>query len=428
MNRDIFIRTGSLCLRSACATLLLGAATGAQADDASDLAKALADTRPLVDIRLRYEEVDQTGITESANAPTLRARLGGETGAFLDTKLLVEGEGMFRLDRDYRPDNAVPTYTQYPVVADPENYVLNRLQLQNTALPGTTVTLGRQVILLDDQRFVGNTGWRQNEVTFDAVRVVNTSVSGLVVDATMLDKVHRIYGVDSPQGTYTGDSYLVNVSYELSFGKLTGFSYLLDFDPINGLTGALDPRRGSTSTTGGRFAGAWPLDAVKLGYSVSYATQKPRGDNPLSFRNDYFAAELKAGYRGLTAAVGDENMHGNGTAGFATPLATTHLFDGWADKFLVTPANGLDNRYGSLTWAAGRVLGLDALSTSLIYRAFAAERIDASYGHEYDVSMTGKWHHYTGLVAYADYVSAPSTPTAIARDTTKFWAQMEYQW
>ena len=59
--------------------------------------------------------------------------------------------------------------TSYPVVADPENYDLNRLQLTNSSLPGTVITLGRQRILLDDQRFVGNVGWRQNEQTFDAL-------------------------------------------------------------------------------------------------------------------------------------------------------------------------------------------------------------------------------------------------------------------
>ena len=57
--------------------------------------------------------------------------------------------------------------TTYPAVADPETYEINRLQLTNTRIPMTTVTLGRQRIVLDDQRFVGNVGWRQNEQTFD---------------------------------------------------------------------------------------------------------------------------------------------------------------------------------------------------------------------------------------------------------------------
>lgn len=398
------------------------------AEDSGSFLTALEQTKPLVDIRLRYEEVEQTGIADNAHAETLRARLGAETGKFLGTSLLAEGEAMIRLDRDYRPDNAVATYTQYPVVADPENYGLNRLSVTNTSLPQTAITVGRQRILLDDQRFVGDSPWRQNEVTFDAARLVNRSLANLTIDLTFLNKVHRPYGADSPQGTYKGDSYLANVAYQWSFGKLTAFAYLLDFDPIAGLSGALDPRRGSTSTYGGRFAGAWPVSRVKFGYVASYASQRPRGDNPLKFSNDYFLGELNVTFAGVKLAAGEEIMQGNGTVGFATPLATLHFFEGWVDKFLTTPANGIKDPYGSLSWTGAHLLGLDTLSTTVIYRSFSAERVDTNYGSEWDFALSGKWHHYAALLQYANYTAASATPIAIARNTGKFWAQLEYVW
>src|SRR5581483_4839607 len=384
------------------------AAVPAYAEGSTDIVAALAQTRPLVDIRLRYEEVEQTGIIENAHAETLRARLGAQTGKFLDTQLLVEGEAMLRLDRDYRPDNAVPTYTRYPVVADPENYVLNRLALTNTSLPQTAITLGRQRIILDDQRFVGNSGWRQNEVTFDAARIVNQSITNLTVDLTFLDKVHRLYGADSPQGTYKGDNYLANVAYQLPIGKLTAFAYVLDFDPIQGLTGALDPRRGSTATYGGRFVGAWPVAGVKLGYVVSYAWQESRADNPLMFSNDYFMGELSATAGPFKVAVSEEVLQGNGTVGFATPLATLHAFQGWADKFLVTPPNGIKDPYATLAWNGSHLLGLDTLSATVMYHSFHAERVDANYGSECDLALGAKWHHYAALLKYANYTAAKS--------------------
>jgi len=400
----------------------------ALADDSGSFHAALAQTRPLIDLRVRYEEVDQTGIAHNANAETLRARLGAETGKFLDTSLLVEGEAMFRLNSSYRPDNSVAHYTQYPVVADPENYALNRLALTNTSLPRTAVIVGRQRIILDDQRFVGNSGWRQNEVTYDALRVVSKPVGRLTLDLTFLNKVHRVYGGDSPQGTYKGDSYLANISYQLPIGKLSGFAYLLDFDPIAGLTGALDPRRGSTSTYGGRFVGEQPISAIKLGYAVAYAWQKQRADNPLIFSNDYFLGELNASMAGFKAAIGDEIMHGNGTVGFATPLATLHLFEGWADKFLTTPANGIKDLYGSLGWNGKKLLGLDSLSATVVYHRFDADRISTNYGSEWDLAVSGRWHRFSGLLKYAEYSAAGTTPLAIARDTRKFWAQLEYLW
>ncbi len=404
------------------------AALPAHAEGSTDIVAALAQTRPLVDIRLRYEEVEQTGIIENAHAETLRARLGAQTGKFLDTQLLAEGEAMLRFNRDYRPDNAVPTYTRYPVVADPENYVLNRLALTNTSLPQTAITVGRQRIILDDQRFVGNSGWRQNEVTFDAARIVNQSITNLTVDLTFLDKVHRIYGVDSPQGTYKGDNYLANIAYQTPIGKLTAFAYLLDFDPIRGLTGALDPRRGSTATYGGRFVGAWPLAGVKLGYVVSYAWQESRADNPLTFSNDYFMGELSATVGSFKVALSEEILQGNGTVGFATPLATLHPFQGWADKFLVTPPNGIKDPYATIAWNGSHLLGLDTVSATVMYHSFHAERVDTNYGSEYDLALSAKWHRYAALLKYANYTAARSTPVALARDTSKLWAQLEYVW
>jgi hypothetical protein len=407
---------------------MLGAPPILADDSSSSLAAALEQTKPLVDIRLRYEEVQQTGLVDNAHAETLRARLGGETGKFLDTSVLAEGEAMIRLDRDYRPDNAVASYTRLPIVADPENYVLNRLSVTNTSLPQTSLTIGRQRINLDDQRFVGSSSWRQNEVTFDAVRVVNRSVTNLTVDLTFLDRVHRVYGVDSPQGTYKGDSYLGNIAYQLPPGKLTAFAYLLDFDPITGLTGALDPRRGSTATYGGRFVGSWPVGLAKVGYVASYAWQKSRDDNPLKFSNDYYIGELNFSVGGVKLAGGEEIMQGNGTVGFATPLATLHPFEGWADKFLTTPANGIKDAYGSVGWTGSHLLELDSLAATAVYHSFEAEKVAVSYGSEWDFVVTGKWRHYAALLKYSSYTAATTTPAAIARNTSKLWAQLEYIW
>ena len=58
----------------------------------------------------------------------------------------------------------------YPVVSDPDVTQLNRLQLAWTPNSYLTTTVGRQRILIDDQRFVGNANWRQDEQTFDAVK------------------------------------------------------------------------------------------------------------------------------------------------------------------------------------------------------------------------------------------------------------------
>jgi hypothetical protein len=418
---------------------LVIAATNAQASGVSPIMGALGETKPLIDARLRYEYVDQQGVGTSAtyhpaDAETLRLRLGFETGKAWSTSLLAEGEFLTPLRTDYRPDNAVAKKTNFPVVADPEAYELNRLQLVNTALPDTTLTLGRQRIILDDHRFVGNVGWRQNEQTYDAFRAVNKTVPNLIIDVTYLNRVNRIYGPDSPQGDYKGDTYLANVAYQTPFGKLTGFAYLLDFDPITrfaGLTaaqaGPLNPARSATQTYGARFAGERALSKIKLSYAASYATQSDWERNPLHFSNDYYLLEANATYRQFTFGAGVESLGGNGTVGFATPLATLHKFQGWADKFLTTPANGIDDTYGSFTYLMKGVGPLDTLSATAVYHEYQSERGHQDLGSEWNYQLQGKYQRLVGIIKYADYAASNRTPVAY-RDTQKFWVELDFVW
>src|SRR3546814_14835229 len=57
--------------------------------------------KPLIDTRMRYENVDQDGILEKADALTIRARAGFELGLSKDFSFLVEGEGTLALNEEY---------------------------------------------------------------------------------------------------------------------------------------------------------------------------------------------------------------------------------------------------------------------------------------------------------------------------------------
>jgi hypothetical protein len=282
------------------------------------------------------------------------------------------------------------------------------------------VTVGRQRIVLDDHRFVGEVGWRQNEQTFDALRVVNRSVPHLTLDVTYLDQVNRVFGRESLQGRYYGDSLLANASLDTAPGKLTAFAYRVAIDPLAGVPGAV---RDSSQTHGLRFAGTQPVDAVKLSYVVSYATQQEAGRNPLSFDLDYSLGEIKATYKAYSLGAGIEILAGNGVKGFTTPLATLHRFQGWADKFLTTPVDGIDDRYVTAGFSRQRWAALDVFSVAVTYHRYAAEHGSLRYGTEANVQALAKWQHFTGMLKYADYRAERALT-----DTTKWWLQLEYVW
>jgi hypothetical protein len=385
---------------------------------AGEVAPAAPVLKPLVDLRLRYEGVDQQPLAEDAHALLLRARLGFETARFAGTTLLAEGEFLWPLKNDYRPDPAIPSLLAYPVVADADTQELNRLQLTNTSLPGTTLTLGRQRINLDDQRFVGNVGWRMNEQTFDALRAVNRSVRNLTVDVTWVDQVNRVFGQDSPQGKYDGNSFLGNVAYQFRPGKLTAFAYLVEIEPLAGVPAAV---RDSSATLGVRFAGDRAIGTSRFSYLASYATQKEYADNPLDFELDYYLLEVGATLRQLTVAVGYEVLEGDGIKGFTTPLATLHRFQGWADKFLATPVNGIEDRYLSAGWTAKSIGPLESLAATVVWHEYRADATSLRYGEELNLQLQAKRGRFTGLVKYADYRAR-----GLLTDTSRLWLQVEF--
>jgi len=435
-------------------TLVLAAAvtTLCNVAHANPITGALGESKPLADLRLRYEWVDQakapgaTTPSSTANAFNLRARLGFETGKAWNTSLLVEGEFVTPLEDNYRFDNAVPGYTKYPIVADPEAYEMNRFQLTNTSIANTTITLGRQRINLDDQRFVGNVGWRMNEQTYDGLRIVNKQLkNNLTIDFTYANKVNRIYGPESPQGVYKGDLEFTNISYQFGLGKLTGFDYMLNFKPLPngqfpGLAAAaanpLNPARVSTHTWGGRFAGTKVVSKIKLNYAASYAKQERYGSNPAAtnYDNDYYLGELTGTFRQYTLGGGVERLSGDGTRGFATPLATLHKFQGWVDKFLTTPDKGLKDTYATGTFAIKGIGPFETLTLTAMYHDYYSTRGNVSYGHEWNAVAAAKWQRFVATLKYGDYgivkpVQAVTGNAATTlTNTKKFWAQIEYLW
>ena len=120
-----------------------------------------------------------------------------------------------------------------------------------------------------------------------------------------------------------------------------------------------------------------------------------------------------------------ELMEGDGVKGFTTPLATLHKFNGWADKFLATPPNGLEDKYltGAVTLKAVGVF--ETLTLSAAYHDYEAERVDAGYGEELNVSLAAKIKKVNVMLKFADFEEG-ALPAA--RATQKVWGQVEFVW
>ncbi|MBI1197933.1 MAG: hypothetical protein GC203_08720 [Phenylobacterium sp.] len=380
-------------------------------------ALALADTPPgklILHMRLRNETVDQDGFGKDAEALTLRTRFGYETPAWKGFKALVEGENVTALAEDY--NSTTNGKTRYPVVSDPEGTELNRAQVSWSGAQGDAV-VGRQRLILGNARFVGNVGFRQNEQTFDAAKASFKATKDLTFTYAYIDKAHRIFGRHSAQGEWNSDSHILQVDAKTAWCQLTGYGYLLAFK---------NAAAQSNATWGARFAGAHPLrNKLALTYAAEFAHQTDYRNSPTSFSLDYL--DLGLGVRGPAAwaSVGLERLDGDGRRGFATPLATLHAFQGWADVFLVTPPAGVRD----LNLRAGGVVKVGPRNTPVKLQAAAHEFTDDDgsrrYGRELD------------LLAGAPITSELSAEVKAAifdgaqpgfADRTKLWLTLEYRY
>lgn len=370
------------------------ACTNASAEQ--PLIASITQGKLLVDIRTRYEAVDDDNCTacagQDADALTVRARLGYETGYWNDLSLLFEFDQIWSLgSEDY--NSTRNGETTFPVVADPEMTQLNRLQLSYATDFDTKIVFGRQRLLFGNQRFVGNVGWRQHEQTFDALTFVNTSLPDLTVTYSYVNRVNRVFGPDAPipasgqADHFDSNSHLADAIYVgIPNVKLEAYGLLLDLEQ-DGPSPATALKL-STATFGLRAEGKWNVEeGWTLQAAGEYAHQSDYAANPLSVDLAYWLAEAGVGYEGFTLLAGREVMEGDGAIGFSTPLATMHAFDGWADMFLTTPVNGLTNSYVKASYTANEALGLKSMTANVIYRDFATERTDIDIGTELDASL-----------------------------------------
>lgn len=371
----------------------------------------------LADLRYRFEHVDQDGIANDANAHTVRARLGFQTGKVWDLQFLAEAEGVLAFNDDF--NDTVPNRPAWPTVADPEDLQINRLQVEWTGLPQTTVTLGRQRMNFDNQRFIGGVAFRQNEQTFDALRVTNTSIDNLTLTYAYINQINRVFGEESTQGAFEGDTHAFNAGYLVKgWGTLTGYAYLIDLQEL---------ATQSTATYGARFAGKHDLgEGFGAQYALEYARQSDYADNPGHYDLGYWLVEAGVSKSGFTLLGGVENLQGDGTRGFSTPLATLHKFQGYADVFLTTPANGISDRYATLSYEtkledAGPVTGVMAAVT---YHDFEADRTSTSFGSEVDVELVARMgDHWSAGAKYANYEG-----DGAFADRDKLWLTAEFKY
>jgi hypothetical protein len=367
--------------------------------------------------RYRYEGVDDDRFRKDAEASTLRSRLSFSSGRLEGFQFFIEAEDISEIVVDNYNAGAgnTPERTQYPVVADPRGTDLNQVYIDYKN-GSWNARAGRQRINFDNQRFIGGVLWRQNEQTFDALKI-DYSTEQYKVQYAYINEVKRIFGDEVDGGEHDQDgTHILNVGGSIdNVGKVTGYYYLIDNE---------DAIAFSTATYGVRLSGKRELakaadenDTMALRYTVEYAHQSDAGDNPVSYSANYWNLDGGVILGRWDLGLGWEVLGGDADkpgAAFRTPLGTNHAFNGWADLFLSTPDAGLDDRYLKVKFVQGKAVA------QLRYHLFEAEDGGADFGDELDLSFGYKINDW--LRADAKYARFEGD-RGIA-DVSKFWLMM----
>lgn len=338
---------------------------------AETLVEALTTGKTSANVRIRYEGVDDS-TNKNADAGTIRTRLTYTTGAYKGFSAGVEFEDSRQVFGASNYNDLTGNGAGYAVVADPETTELDQAYIQYQGEQFRS-RIGRQVITFDNQRFIGHVGWRQDRQTFDAISNSFAYNDKLTFNLGYIYKRNRILAETADKDSK--DSF-VNIAYKTDIGKFTGYAYLLEIEHSDN----------EIDTFGLRYMGDSMIGDAKVNYTLEYAAQSNDPAEGSSKDTSYVSAEVSTKLSGLGFKLGYELLGSDdGDVGFTTPLATGHKFNGWADMFLGTPAEGLQDIYASV---GGQLAGG---KWAVIYHKFDAddssENMD-DFGSEIDAVYT----------------------------------------
>jgi hypothetical protein len=418
-----------LLLSMAALPLVIGGlSVTASADEGISI---LNDVKLKGEIRPRYEYAALKGNgKEAAEAYTVRTHLVVSAGvldiANLTTTIGIQSVNNFGSDKYNSTDNGE---LQYDVIKDPQHAMLSEASLDYT-INKSALHVGRSQVNLDNQRFIGTVGWRQNERSYDTAYIANNSIENLNLLAAY---VWGLQGVGA-QATADTNTILLHGDYKVIDAlSVTAYDYMIA-DKHDTLGIALT---GNVATSG-----------AKLEYRAEYAMQNNatmniHGGTKAKADADYMNFDLGANLSGILAGINYEILSGKkigepvgGKTNFQPTLGTNHKFNGWADIFYVAdnggngPTGGLQDMNIRLGYTApnfGKILA--------VYHEFKAdEKMSAAVGttddlgSEFDILYTNKLptiKDLSALVKYASYSKGKAT--GYTNDKRVAWLMFDYK-
>lgn len=391
-------------------TVVLGFAVNSAVADVSDVKQAVNASKIDVSFRYHVENVDQDGVADDALASTLRSRVGVQTGSAFGISGLLEVDNVTVIGGVHY-NNSLNGKINYPVVADPSgtdiNQALLRYQSKDTK---AQVDIGRQRTNVLNQRFLGGVAWRQNEQTLDGYRYQQKLPNNFSVDISHFYNVNRVFGPVGIKADEHGSFNNLLLSWApTKTQQLALFHHDYSFDHW---------AVRSSVTSGADYLGSFiNTSAQKLQVHLALAKQAEGDNSPTDFSNNYSRLDANWKVNLFNVEAGIDILGGDGKTAVQTPLATLHAFNGFADMFLNTPLNGLQDK-----WVGAGYLLHGHCQLAAQYHQYDSDKNSINYGDEINFTATHNLNKQMQLIAKFARYSADE----FAKDTNKLWLGVSY--
>ena len=427
---------------------------------------SIKEGKNLTSFRLRYENVSQDGnapvITpaqplKDADALTLRSLIGWQTAPYHNfsfgaqlidvSKLSDNFNDSTPLSGPFNPAANQPNKLAYAKVVDPDYTGVIQLFVDWTGIKNTKFRLGRQQVNLDNVRFIGDIGFRQVMQVFDGVSVMNKSIPDTEVYLAHFEAVRQINTKLRSEGALE----VANIRYRISGTEfLVGYGYLSSFEDLGlgnawfGAASLNNPGKlninadQSNKTFGLRLDGIHPFNPnFRALYTAEYAKQTDYSGGDSRIDADYYKIGGGLGFDNLNVRIDQELLGSNdGKYAFQTPFGTNHLFQGWVDKFLATPKEGIRDTFVTATYRFEDFLFFADYhlfnSDEDFFKATGGK--GDKYGTEWNVAATYNYNkNIMAKIEYGKYSendqyqpTATITQANRIRDTDKLWLTAMY--
>ena len=396
-------------------------APGVSAQGATD-APDLTAGRPILEFRPRYNHIEETSKPLTTEGWTYRAIVGWRTAPWNGWRFTLEAIHADNIgSKRFNDDGSQIGTSPYPLLPDPRVTDVNQAFVDYTGIEGLRVRAGRQVVRMDNQRFVSDNDFRQTPQLFDGVYAAYGAAEGVELTAAWFGNRRTTSGENDSVGLT-----LLHGAWNPAPGHaLAAYAYFHDQAQNGAFTGFAD---NSYRIVGARAEGAWrvsgtPLpgaDALDFVYVAEVARQDDYAGGDSRIDADYWRAGGGLATDRWTLRYDYEVRGSNrGLYGLQTPLTDFYAFNGWTLHFFNTPRTGLRD-----SWLTGRY----AIGPFVFFgeeHRFQSDYANQDFGRETDLGIT--WNAFEGGVLrlqHARYRHGPVVP--LHPDVSKTWLTFTY--